>query len=286
MISESTDVTEILMVDVPLIIYAAYMNKPNRNILLKHYGLVQQIMLLKKQSRVMVLGDFNLHSIKWKLDKSDTYYLPQNMVTHTDSEYFQTASEFLEKIHHLPMFQLSNVTNIASNVLDLVFVNGTDDVQSCEAPVAITRINETDIYHPPLEITFEYHRGVPIPTTNKTTEVFAYDRGNYERMLQQLNEVNFAQVFDRMDVESAFDYFYEYLGRLINENIPKRLIKVNNNNNKTKWWTQELQSKKNRRDKLYKRKPKNERSQEYDEAVREFNELNDELEKKYIDRVH
>src|ERR1700744_3653760 len=92
-------------------------------------------------------------------------------------------------------------------------------------------------------------------------------------MCQQLNEINFAQIFDRMEVETAFDYFYDKMNSLILGNVP--IVRLKKNNNKLKWWTKELQTKKNKRDKMYKRKPENEVTEEYTEALAEFNELQD-----------
>src|ERR1700761_5503082 len=125
--------------------------------------------------------------------------------------------------------------------------------------------NKTDRFHPPLEISFEYESGKIESASIETIEVFSYKRGNYERMCQQLNEINFAQIFDRMDVETAFDCFYDKLNSLILGNVP--IVRLKKNNNKPKWWTKELQTKKNKCDKMYKRKPENE--------VNEFNELQD-----------
>lgn len=269
---------------IPLVIYLAYVNDSTKDdILLKHYNLVQQLMLIETDSRIVVLGDFNLHNIVWNLDDTDTFYLPQNIASHTESVYFRTALEFLQKMQELPMFQLSNATNVASNVLDLVFVNGTDDVQSCNAPVAITKVDEIDVFHPPLEISYEYHIGEVLPSSSETIEVYSYKRGNFERMSQELNEVNFAEVFNTFDVESAFDYFFELINSLIVENIPK--VRIRRNNNRPKWWTREWQQKKNKRDKMYKRKPKGQTTAEYTQALKEFNELDEKLNKDYIDRV-
>lgn len=75
-------------------------------------------------------------------------------------------------------------------------------------------------------------------------------------MSQQLEAINFAEVFDRMDIDSAFDYFYEVLYRVITENVPT--VKIRRNNNRPKWWTREWARLKNKRNKVYKRKPKNE----------------------------
>src|SRR6201996_5240569 len=92
--------------------------------------------------------------------------------------------------------------------------------------------NKTDRFPPPLEISFEYESGKIVPALTETIEVFSYKRGNYERMCQQLNEINFAQIFDRMDVETAFDYFYDKLNSLILGNVP--IVRVKKNNNKPK----------------------------------------------------
>ena len=60
-------------------------------IFLKHHKLIQEVMSMEPQSSNMVLGDFNLHDITWNLDYIESYYLPQNIVSHTESEYFKTA---------------------------------------------------------------------------------------------------------------------------------------------------------------------------------------------------
>ncbi len=162
-------------------------------------------------------------------------------------------------------------------------MNGTDDIQLGQAPVAITLIDEIDRYHVPLEITFEHHGQNRMQTSNETIEVLSFKNGNYERMSQQLEAINFAQVFDRMSVEEAFDYFFELMDRLTNENIPKVRVKIKKN--KPKWWTREWQQKKNKRDKMYKRKPKNETTAEYVDALIEFNKLDEKLHKEYIESV-
>src|ERR1700744_4892975 len=147
---------------IPLVIYLAYVREekpPNLDIFMRHCKVIQEVTLLEPQSRIMVLGDFNLHDITWNLDDTDNYYLPQDIVSHTESEYYKTAGEFLQKMHQLPMYPLSNIKNIALNVLDLVFVNEIGDVQTCSAPVAITKVKETDHFHPPLEIFFEIESG-------------------------------------------------------------------------------------------------------------------------------
>ncbi|XP_037033040.1 uncharacterized protein LOC119072026 [Bradysia coprophila] len=268
----------------PLVIYLAYVNDPAKpNLLLKHYDLIRQVIVKETDSRVVVIGDFNLHDIEWNFDDTDTFLLPQNIASHTESVYFQAASEFLQKVHDLPMFQLSNLKNISMNVLDLVFVNGTGDMHVSKAPVSVTLNTEIDHFHVPIELAFEYITVEEVRSTDDFIEVFSYKSANYERILQQLESINFAAIFDRMDVEEAFDYFFELLNRMIIENVPK--VRIKRNSHRPKWWTREWQQKKNKRDKTFKRKPKNAMTSEYAEALIEFNELNERLNKDYINQV-
>lgn len=207
---------------VPLVIYVAYVNNPRKpGALMKHYDRIRKIMLTESESRMAVMADFNLHQITWNLDDTDTFYLPQNITSHAESEYFKLASDFLQQMQGLPLYQLSNVKNLASNVLDLIFVNATGDMQCCNAPVALTKTTKTDPFHPPLEIQFEYHisKSPCSASSNETIEVLAYKKGDYVNMSRQLDELNFAQMFDQMDIESAFDCFYDLMNRLITENV-------------------------------------------------------------------
>ncbi|XP_037047073.1 uncharacterized protein LOC119081902 [Bradysia coprophila] len=268
----------------PLVIYLAYVNDSTRlDILLKHYELVRRVVAMESDCRVMVIGDFNLHDVVWNWDDSDTFLLPQDMASHTDSVYFHAASEFLRKMHDLSLFQLSDLKNISQNVLDLVFVNGTGDLHVCKAPVAITLNTEVDPFHVPIELAFESYPETNVHVLDDFIEVFSYKLANYENIIRQLGAINFAALFDRMDVDEAFDYFYELLNRVIVENVPK--IRIRRNKNRPKWWTREWQQKKNKKKKMYKQKPKDILTLDYAKAVREFNELNERLNKEYIDQV-
>lgn len=67
------------------------------------------------------------------------------------------------------------------------------------------------------------------------------------------------------------------MNRLIDENISRKRIIIKPN--RPKWRTRELQAKQNRRDNLFKRKPK---GVIYNTALREFDELRDTLYNRYI----
>lgn len=70
---------------------------------------------------------------------------------------------------------------------------------------------------------------------------------------------------------------------LIENNVPTVLIR--NYENKPKWWTPDLQRKKNRRNKVFKSKPKGVMTDEYAAACREFDDLHKPLHSEYMERV-
>lgn len=55
-----------------------------------------------------------------------------------------------------------------------------------------------------------------------------------------------------MNVDSAFDHFYDTILNEIDDNVPK--MTKRKYSQKPNWWNKEIKRKKNRRDKLYKRR--------------------------------
>ena len=135
---------------------------------------------------------------------------------------------------------LSNIKNIANNVLDLVFVDEPACVTVCEASAAISV--PTDAFHRPIVITVEVEKHT---AEAEITEIYCYNKGNYARMNQELNSFNFAHGFNSLNIDTAFELFHTILIRLINKNVPKIQIKVKAN--RLKWWTQQLQTLKNKK---------------------------------------
>lgn len=95
--------------------------------------------------------------------------------------------------------------------------------------------------------------------------------------------MNFAHEFSILNVDDAFDFFYTTLNQLIIENVPRKRIAVKYN--KPKWWSPQLQRLKNRKNKLFKRKPwfaVGQITDEYVQALKDFDELHDKLYGEYM----
>lgn len=76
----------------------------------------------------MVLGDINIYDVRWAVDDTDSFFVQTGLASHR-SQYFRDAAKFLNEMLELPLYQLSNVQNKASNVLDLLFVKFFADLR-------------------------------------------------------------------------------------------------------------------------------------------------------------
>lgn len=263
----------------PLLIYLAYVPpSADNDVYEAHRKIINETALKYSNHRLIVVGDWNLSKITWSPDESGSFYLPTNILNHRNSVYYKTASDFLSKLFEVPLYQLSNIENAAANVLDLVFVSDPEDFRVCRAPISVTEVNRIDKYHPPLEITLTGE--VPSRIADDFIEIKCYKHTNCDRVIRGIESINFAHELSSMDVNSAFEYFLSVFRRLVDDNTPVRRIK--STQHKPKWWTRQLQTLKNRRDKLFKRKPKGVITEEYAAALRDFNELHDALYSQYI----
>lgn len=262
---------EIRLNPISLVIYAVYMRIFDPEVAQRHIENIKELSKRFSQHRIMVVGDFNMNSIRWQYDENGKYFQPTDVDT--------SKENFLKEMHDLSFFQLSNFRNKSENVLDLVFVNELGDVEMAIDQSRIISTIQQDVAHVPYEISFEYHKpGTSLNVIEK--EVICYKIGNYERIMGELDQIKFADEFNSRDVESSFDFFYSTINRLVASNIPKKRITVNLN--KPAWWTRKLQSLKNRRDKLFKR---DRRGPEYAAVLKEFDDMTSKLFEQYIDDV-
>ena len=189
----------------PLLLYVVYMRDFEAVVASQHLRRIRELMTAFPRHRIMVVGDFNMPDIRWIADDTDNFFVPTGLISHS-SQYFRDAAKFLNEMFELPLYQLSDVQNTASNVLDLLFVNDFADVRMSVDRSMVVEQCLQDAYHVPYEIWFEYSKRSIINRT-ETINVFCYKRGNYERMCRQLYGINFAHEFNQRDFDAAFEYF-------------------------------------------------------------------------------
>ena len=278
---------EIVIKPQPLIVYVCYLSVFNLDIALTHLQRVKFLNETYRHHKIIIFGDFNLYDIKWSADSDfEGVFLPHttvdSSVNQVRSYYNSSALEFLQKMMSLPMSQLSNYSNSASNVLDLVFVNKPEEFKLKKDHYSIIDQSQQDAYHIPYEVTVEYCINSTINT--EALSVYSYTRGNYARICTQIDAINFQHEFSIRDIDTAYKYFHQIMHTIIDQNVPKR--KVKKFANKPKWWSSQLQRLKNRRDKLFKRKSTADVvAVEYERVLNEFNELADRRYSDYISSI-
>lgn len=273
---------EITVKPAPLIFYLLYMRKFQNSVANLHAECVRSLSESHPNHRIIVLGDFNLHSITWHADDTDTYFLQSGIEAH-DTEYHRGASEFLKEMQTLSLYQMSNVQNKSGNVLDLVFSSSFDDVHVTVDRSALIERDQQDLYHEPYEIIIDCYE---YKSHEKSwIETYNYKRGDYQSICRLLKSVNFAHIYNGMNVENAFTHFYEVVLNAIDDYVPK--IRIRKYSSKPKWWNKEIQQRKNRRDKLYKRRNNGNAShlKEYEIALDDFNQTCAVRQSEYIDEV-
>ena len=252
----------------------------NYNTALRHYQRIKEIVEEYRHHKIMVLGDFNIYDVVWTPDDEDeNVFLPyfqqasMNTTKQSQSIYHVNALDFLDKMLSLTLWQISNIKNDCSNVLDLVFVNTPSEISMCEDNCSNIEKYQQDSRHIPYEINVDYSVKSSCNVELKTIRCYA--RGNYDRLSAQIESINFQHEFMTRDVNAAYEFFVSTVKQLIDQNVPK--ITVTEYTNKPKWWTLELQRLKNRWDKLFKRKGDAASTIEYEKALTDFNKLNDRL---------
>lgn len=270
----------------PLIYYVCYLSVFEHQIAMKHFQRIKYIVENFVNHRIIVLGDFNLHDIIWATDDlNQNVFLPHTVTTSANnqrrSQYNENALDILQKFIELPLFQMSNFRNEAGNVLDLLFVSAPHEISLSKDQFNIIEQTQQDVHHVPFEINIDCSNDNSNNTDRITT--YRYANGNYERLCQEIEAINFQHEFNTRDIDSAYKFFNDTMNTLIESNVPKSTFKLYSN--KPKWWSPELQRLKNRRDKLYKRKIRGDMIAEYETVLREFNELNERRHGDYILRV-
>ncbi len=158
-------------------------------------------------NRVIITGDFNYPEIDWKN-------------WHTTKNDSHRASKFLKAIQDTFWFQHTLQPtryreNQTPSLIDLVLTSEED---------MITNIQ----YLPPLgksdHIIMIMDTNLDI-TDKDYSMRYAYDKGNYEEIMNNLGKINWTEVLSDKNTEEAWEYFEQRLIEEMDKNIPKYRVK-------------------------------------------------------------
>ena len=154
---------------------------------------------------VLLLGDFNLPSIKWSLHEPEDGYL-----TPLDRMFFDMflLMGLNQCVHEGTFFP-------SGNVLDLVFSSESESVLDFFVLPPLP-----NCYHSPVIIQYVVPLQLPKDVININTRMWY--KGNYQDMNEELCVFDWDAEFEDMSVDECFKRFLEILGVLVSKYVPSR----------------------------------------------------------------
>ena len=198
---------------------------------------------MKDSDRILILGDFNMPSIRWlpMPDSEALIPLPSEM---NSTQY---TFDVINSLCDLNLYQINSVKNSLGKILDLAFVNITQHFDIFRIPPICT---PEDIYHPTLYISMTHSYVIEESQSDSFKTVLNYKKTNFRKFNTLISSVNWASVCLCKDLEYVIDKFYDILNRFKLECVPTTRVK---NSNKYPWITSELSSLKNSKNKLFRK---------------------------------
>ena len=185
-------------------------------------------------SHVLICGDFNYPNINWSTLSCNTTYSQMFLDTIHDHCLFQHITE---PTHYRP--------NIVANTLDLVFTNEDGMINSVEY---LPGIGSSD--HVCLRFSLLCYSNY----TQVCRPKYNLNRADFDRMRQLLQDVNWEDTLNPLDIHSAWQFFASKFTDVVNRCIPLCINRKKKNiyvtcrvfslrNRKHKLWNKYIRSK-------------------------------------------
>ena len=163
-------------------------------------ALYKEIKDLIKNKNAVICGDFNNPSVNWSTLSGDRE--GQRLVDFSEEAFLHQAVDTPTR---------------GNNILDLVFTNGSDLIDSCEVgePLASSDHNIIRI-----------KLNLQIKTRDNTLLIPNYRRANFENMRRELDNVNWEHLLDVHCIDELYSRFTAKLKAIEKNNIPYRQRRV------------------------------------------------------------
>lgn len=150
-------------------------------------------------------GDYNLPNISWANDDSGLIYSHSTCIP-IIPEFFAVNC----------FYQNNNIFNKHGSLLDLVFSNNNSIIveESLDPLVPI------DHYHPPLSISLKFN--IQIPVFNHSHSFYDFKNADFINIQSFVNHFDWPSTFSSINVELAFNTFFDALHQSILRYVPLR----------------------------------------------------------------
>ena len=184
--------------------------------------------IIRKEKKICyLLGDYNLDLL------NSESHLPTG-------EYIDllTSQSFLPMIN-----RPTRITAGSATIIDNIYTNNMIDIDNCMQGILITDISD----HFPI-----FHINFKCSSMNRDTYITKrkYTSENKQSFLNELNEMDWQDVFRLDSTNDSFNSFHSILKKLHDKHFPKTKIKIRYKNNKP-WLSDDLKESIKLKNKLY-----------------------------------
>lgn len=137
---------------------------------------------IKHDTNVMIYGDFNLPDLKWKLDDLTNSMVPVNITTSIESEVLQNC-------HDSGLYQINDILNDNSRLLDLVWTNNPEKF---ECNLCLNHLLPNEIHHKAITVDFYHIDSHPIPHDREF--YLDFKNANYDQINTALIECDWNSI--------------------------------------------------------------------------------------------
>lgn len=188
----------------------------------EHICSLQECKLDFPNDNYIVLGDYNLPRITWKLNENQCQFCPNHDIPPYLLEIF---NYLVNSMFSLNLFQRNYFQNFYDNVLDLCFSNC-----ECKLSLVLEEFINPDIAHPAFDLC------AILTPSNSTYDIYStisYDyfkldfkSANFNVINAKLSEINWNEELNSLSVIEAIDKFYSIILTIIDNEVPKKHIKL------------------------------------------------------------
>ena len=211
---------------------------------------------MNDSDKILVLGDFNLPSVKWLSLPDSEALTPLTSDANVNLYTFEIVNRFSD----INLYQINSVSNCYDRILDLAFVNYTQYFEIIRIPPVCT---PEDNYHPTLCISMMHNNLATNNSLISFKSVPNYNKTDFRKLNALISNVNWSTLFickSHSDLELSVYKFYDILNKFILECVP--IVRVRNSE-RYPWVTSGLSSIKNYKNKLFKKYKKSGSSIDY-----------------------
>ena len=175
--------------------------------------LYNEIKSIIKDKNAVVCGDFNNPSVNWSSLTSD-----------------REGKRLIEFAEEAFLCQTVHTPTRGNNILDLVFTNDSDLIDTCEVGEPLANSDHNIIR---IKLNFQ------VSPKENALLVPNYRKANFANIKRELESVNWNQLFHNGCIDEMYERFTAKLKSIINENIPLKPRRISKC--KPLWMTDRLQ---------------------------------------------